>query len=216
VIQNKKWLLLAMLAIIIFIILLPKIDQYLASLSYTPATRTFYGERALWCKVVYYFIPVIVVSLILMPLIWLFMVRNDSEKYKTVVKFSQIVYLALILGPGLVVNVVFKEHWGRPRPYQVLRDGKQYAPFWQPHFSDKENNSFPGGHASIGFFLGIPLLALRRKKLAVIFSLLGGALVGSVRILQGGHYFSDVIFSGIFVWLTGMLVIYTLERLWKD
>ncbi len=115
-----------------------------------------------------------------------------------------------------MVNVAFKEHWGRARPYQVLRDGKQYSPFWQPQFSEKDNNSFPGGHASIGFFLGIPFLAIGRRKVAVIFSLMGGALVGSVRILQGGHYFSDVIFSGIFVWLTAVLVIYVLEQLWKD
>ncbi|MCC2624501.1 MAG: hypothetical protein K0R14_374 [Burkholderiales bacterium] len=217
VLRNKKWLLLVVIiAASLFIIVSPTIDQYIALSAYTPATRTFYGERALWCKIVYYFVPFITVALIVIPFIWLFMVRHDSKKYKEVIKFSQITYLALILGPGLVVNVIFKEHWGRPRPYQVLRDGKQYAPFWQPHFPEKDNNSFPGGHASIGFFLGIPWLALRRRKMAVTFSLLGGTLIGSVRILQGGHYFSDVIFSGIFVWLIAMLVIYVLEQLWKD
>jgi len=213
---NKKWLAFAIVAAV-FVVFSPEIDQYLAALSYTETTKTFYGERALWCKIIYHCVPIIVVGLVLVPLIWLFRARHDSGKCKTIVKFGLMTYMALILGPGLVVNVIFKDHWGRPRPYQVLRDGKQYSPFWQPHFTEKENNSFPGGHASIGFFLGVPFLALRRKKTAIILSLIGGAVVGTVRILQGGHYLSDVLFAGVFVWLISALVIYSIsEWLLKD
>jgi len=213
---NKKWLLLVAL-LSIFLVFSPEIDQYIAALSYTETTRTFYGEHSLWCQIIYYSVPLITVALILAPLVWLFKVRHDNQKRRAIIRFGLMTYLALILGPGLVVNVIFKDHWGRPRPYQVLRDGKQYAPFWQPHFTEKENNSFPGGHASVGFFLGIPFLALRRKKTAIILSLIGGAVVGTVRILQGGHYLSDIVFAGIFVWLTAILAIYIVSSwLWKD
>jgi lipid A 4'-phosphatase len=212
---NNKWLLFVV-AITIFVVFSPEIDQYIAALSYTENSKTFYGEMALWCKIIYYSVPVITVALILPPLIWLFKVRHNSAKYRAMVKAGLITYLALILGPGLVVNVIFKDHWGRPRPYQVLRDGQQYAPFWQPHFTKKENNSFPGGHASIGFFLGVPFLALGRKKTAIVLSLIGGTIVGTVRILQGGHYLSDILFAGVFVWLTAILVEYSLSKwLWK-
>lgn len=215
-IWNKKWLLIAIVAAI-FVAFSPELDQYIAALSYTETTRMFYGEQALWCKVIYYSVPVITVALVLTPLVWLFISRHDSQKCKIIVKFGLMTYLALSLGPGLVVNVMFKDHWGRPRPYQVLRDGKKYSPFWQPHFSEKKDNSFPGGHASIGFFLGIPFLALGRKKAAITFSLIGGMIVGTVRILQGGHYLSDVLFAGIFVWVVAKVVVYGMPKwLWKD
>ncbi|HLX53686.1 MAG TPA: phosphatase PAP2 family protein [Aquella sp.] len=209
--MNKKWLLLV-IALSIFLVFSPEIDQYIAALSYTETTKTFYGESAPWCQIIYYSVPVITAALVLAPLIWLFKARRDSQKCKAIIRFGLMTYLALILGPGLVVNVIFKDNWGRPRPYQVLRDGKQYSPFWQPHFTEKENNSFPGGHASIGFFLGIPFLALGRKKTAIILSLIGGTVVGTVRILQGGHYLSDVVFAGIFVWLTAIFIIYILDQ----
>lgn len=210
--KNITWSLIAALAFM-FVIFSPKIDQFLALASYNELARVFYGEEALWCKIIYKAVPVITVVLILLPLVWLFKSRHDKKKIKQVTKFGLIVYLSLALGPGLVVNVLLKDHWGRPRPYQVLRDNEQYSPFWVPHFSNNRDNSFPGGHASIGFFLGIPLLALGRKKSAVIVSLGGGVLVGSVRILQGGHYFSDVIFSGIFVWLIAWFVIHSVAKL---
>lgn len=208
---NKKWLLVVAVTLVMFIVFSGPVDQYIAKASYTQSTMTFYGERALWCQIVYYSVPIITVGLILGPLIWLFMVRHDRQKYKAATRFGAIVYLALILGPGLVVNVVFKDHWGRPRPYQVLRDGKDYSPFWQPHFLAKKDNSFPGGHASIGFFLGIPFLALGRRKTAIAVSLIGGGVIGVVRILQGGHYVSDVLFSGVFVWLIAIAVLYSVS-----
>ncbi len=159
---------------------------------------------------------VITVLLVLIPLIWLFIARHDSQKYKTVIRFGIMTYLALILGPGLIVNVIFKDHWGRPRPYQVLRDGKEFLPFWQPNFSAPKDNSFPSGHTAIGFFIGVPFLFLRKRKTAVALSLIGGTIVGTVRILQGGHYPSDVIFAGLFVWLIAIVVVYIVPRwLWK-
>jgi lipid A 4'-phosphatase len=213
-VQNKKWFFAAILAVI-FIIFSSGIDQFIARACYTESIKLFYGEQALWCKIIYYSVPFITIGLVLTPLIWLFMERNNSRKCKIITKFGIMTYLALILGPGLVVNVIFKDHWGRPRPYQVLRDGKQYTPFWHPHFSENKDNSFPGGHASIGFFLGIPFLVLGRRKTAIILSLTGGVLIGTVRVLQGGHYVSDIFFSGIFVWVIALIVIRIMHRILK-
>lgn len=215
-VNGRRWLLIfaAIITSIIFIRFSPIVDQYVAALPYTPDTRVFYGELALWCKIVYLAVPLLTILMVLVPIVWLFISRHDKAKRNVVIKFSLIFYLTLILGPGLVVNAVFKDHWGRPRPYQVLRDGKTYSPFWVPHFTEKADNSFPGGHASIGFFIGVPLLALGRRKSAIAASIFGGTLVGCVRILQGGHYLSDVIFSGIFVWLIAFLVMYGVTRYW--
>lgn len=212
---NSKRLLLAITGLIlitIFVMFSPSIDQYFASMAYDPSTRVFYGERASWCRVIYYLVPVITVGIILLPIAYFLKSRKNPSAKKNVINFALVVYLALSIGPGIVVNVIFKEHWGRPRPYQVLRDGKSYSPFWQPHFNNKKDNSFPGGHASMGFFMGIPFFALNRRKQAVVVSLLGGTIVGLVRILQGGHYFSDVVFSGIFVWGISLIVVSCISK----
>jgi hypothetical protein len=37
--------------------------------------------------------------------------------------YGLFILLSVILGPGLLVNLVFKDHWGRPRPRQVVALG---------------------------------------------------------------------------------------------
>lgn len=125
--------------------------------------------------------------------------------------------LALILGPGLIVNTVFKNHWGRPRPRQVelFAGPLPYHQVWEKGVAG-EGKSFPSGHASVGFFLFTPYFVLRRtsKKWARIFLAAGlcyGALMGLMRIVQGGHFLSDVIWSAGFVYLSGVLVYYLLR-----
>jgi len=36
--------------------------------------------------------------------------------------------------------------------------------------------------------------------------MVAGAAIGAVRVVQGGHFFSDVVFSGWAVWLTYLLI----------
>jgi membrane-associated PAP2 superfamily phosphatase len=122
--------------------------------------------------------------------------------------------LHMLLGPGLVVNAVFKDHWGRPRPTQIVDFGgqEQYLPPWKKG-SLTEGKSFPSGHASIGFFLFSPFFFLRKntRRWAVLFLFLGlsfGSLMGLARMIQGGHFASDVLWSGGFTYLTGLTLYY--------
>ncbi len=119
------------------------------------------------------------------------------------------VLLFLALGPGLVVNVILKDQLGRARPREVVEFGGTFAytQMWQPGNAGK-NSSFPSGHASIAFFAIAPWFLLRdsHRKTAAGFLLLGltfGTLVGTARILQGGHFVSDVIWAGGLVYLIG-------------
>lgn len=120
--------------------------------------------------------------------------------------------LLLALGPGLLVNVILKDHLGRPRPQELVEfGGKQhFVQFWQPGPAGK-NSSFPCGHASIAFFLMAPWFIYRRRRrpLALCFLWLGlsfGLLVGVTRIMQGGHFLSDVLWAGGLVYITGELL----------
>jgi membrane-associated PAP2 superfamily phosphatase len=119
----------------------------------------------------------------------------------------------LALGPGLLVNGILKPGWCRPRPCQTAEFGgrQQFLGVWSRGTS-AESKSFPSGHASMGFLLMAPafLLYRRRRQLAVGFVLLGlaaGTALGATRILQGGHFLSDVVWAAGMVYLTGLVLV---------
>ena len=212
--QKKIIWFIVILLLIKLVVVSPGVDRDLAILPYDAVHNRFYGEDDLLSKMIYRLVPWITVCMVVFPISWVIWsaAKRDERQTKLAKRFSIIVLLSLTLGPGLLVNTVFKGNWGRARPYQVLRDGKIFTPVWQANFKERSQHSFSSGHASIGFFLGIPLLALGRKRTAVIVSAAGGLIVGGVRILQGGHYLTDVLFSGIFVWLVAWIVIYFTDK----
>lgn len=125
-----------------------------------------------------------------------------------------VLVLTVLLGPGLVVNSVLKPYWGRPRPRQVAMFGgvQAYHPWWQPG-GYGSGKSFPSGHAAMGFAMvaGAVLIPQRygRWRHAAIGMALGyGLLMGCGRIVQGGHFFSDVLWAGVIV----VLITYVLWR----
>src|SRR5882672_9550374 len=60
---------------------------------------------------------------------------------------------ATALGPGLIVNTVLKDHWGRARPSQVAEFGgaRQYTAAPLPAAQCERNCAFVSGHAALGF-----------------------------------------------------------------
>ena len=125
-----------------------------------------------------------------------------------------VVVLTVALGPGLVVNGILKPYWGRPRPRHVVMFGglQAHHPWWRPA-GPGSGESFPSGHAAMGFAVlaGAVLLPQRLGgwRHAAIAAALGyGALMGCGRIVQGGHYVSDVLWSGVIV----VLLTYVLWR----
>ncbi|MCD4829761.1 MAG: phosphatase PAP2 family protein [Candidatus Cloacimonetes bacterium] len=124
--------------------------------------------------------------------------------------------LVMLIGPGLIVNMVFKDHWGRPRPRNITQfeGDSQFEPVWDRGIAGK-GKSFPSGHASMAFYLITPWFLLRRKRklLAATVLLAGlayGLLMGITRMVQGGHFPSDVLWSAGFIYLTGLLLYYAL------
>lgn len=121
--------------------------------------------------------------------------------------------LAMLLGPGLLVNAIFKGEWGRPRPTQIVEFGgeREYSPYWQSTPFDK-GRSFPSGHASMGFFLMMPYFLCRRHQpmrphawVWLVVGLAAGSVMGWARMAQGGHFLTDVMWSGGMTYLGGWL-----------
>jgi lipid A 4'-phosphatase len=118
---------------------------------------------------------------------------------------------ALTIGPGILVNTVLKDHWGRARPYQIEEFGgtHQFTPAPVPADQCARNCSFVSGHAALGFFLVAFAFLLptgRPRNLALAGALGFGALVGLARIAAGHHFLSDVIGAGLVVMGTSWLL----------
>lgn len=120
--------------------------------------------------------------------------------------------LLMLIGPGLLVNVLFKGHFGRPRPNEVREFGgeKAFQALGDPNLK-VSGKSFPSGHASMGFFwLGLfVFLWNRHRKWAWFFCGLGlahGLTMGMGRMMQGSHWPSDVLWSAGFVYFTAWVL----------
>jgi lipid A 4'-phosphatase len=116
----------------------------------------------------------------------------------------------VVLGVGFLVHAVLKDNMGRPRPRDVIEFSGPIAfvPVFVPSTFCKTNCSFVSGHAAIGFsVMAFGMFGVRRRR-HVWFGvgLLAGGLVGAVRIAQGGHFLSDVVFSFLAIWLTHLFI----------
>ncbi len=130
------------------------------------------------------------------------------SKPKLAVNRRSYIYLALCLaiGPGLIVNTLLKDQWGRPRPRELVQFGgtEQYE---RPLQIDPESDgkSFPCGHATMGYYFFALALVIRKRKrvlsaLVLISAAVYGSLIGLARMAQGGHFLSDVIWAGALIY----------------
>ncbi|MGE0035172.1 MAG: phosphatase PAP2 family protein [Xanthobacteraceae bacterium] len=114
--------------------------------------------------------------------------------------------LTLALAPGVIANLILKEHWGRPRPIDVAEFGgnEHFRAWWDPRGDCAKNCSFVAGEPSGAFWTMAPafLLPPPWRAAAVVAAVTFGAAVGVLRMAAGAHFFSDVVFAGVFAFLT--------------
>ncbi|UCE06123.1 MAG: phosphatase PAP2 family protein [bacterium] len=142
-----------------------------------------------------------------------------KPKIKNFQRHFLLIILTLFIGPGLLVNAIFKDHWGRPRPRQVQEFGGrwEFKEVWQPGTPGK-GKSFPCGHCSMGFFFITLYYCFKRKhKLlaysSFVFSIALGMFIGFARISQGGHFLSDVLWSWGLTYLTATVLYYFILKI---
>jgi membrane-associated phospholipid phosphatase len=120
----------------------------------------------------------------------------------------------IALGPGLAVNVIAKDHWGRPRPIEVRELGGDqiFMPWWDPRGTCRTNCSFVSGDVAGAFWTLAPaaLTPAHWRPLAYAGAIALGSGVGLIRMVFGGHFFTDVVFAGVItfviIWLTYQLL----------
>ena len=139
------------------------------------------------------------------------------RKRRTLIRPGIFLVLLLTLGPGLIVNTVFKDYWGRPRPREVVQFGgkKEFLHPWQKGVAHM-GRSFPSGHSSAAFYLTAPFFVFRRRNPRVAARWMAGGLIFGVamsvaRITQGGHFLSDNLWAWGMVHLTAVALYYLLR-----
>ena len=103
----------------------------------------------------------------------------------------------------LFVNVLLKNMWGRVRPNDVsyFNGIHDFTPWYKISNSCISNCSFVSGDASVGFLL-IIFYFITKKSAYLYLGLILGSLLGFIRVIAGGHFFSDIVFSQIVVIIT--------------
>ncbi|MCY6381389.1 phosphatase PAP2 family protein [Hoeflea prorocentri] len=123
--------------------------------------------------------------------------------------------LLYILGPGLLVNAVLKNNWGRARPANVTEFGgdRTFSPPFIMSDQCERNCSFVSGEGSgaAAFFISVLVLSayianktLRRTILTAAF--LAAGLAAALRVFKGRHFLSDTIGAILFVSLVAVLL----------
>jgi lipid A 4'-phosphatase len=114
---------------------------------------------------------------------------------------SVFLILSVVIGPGLVINAVFKDHWDRPRPRDVVEFGGPMH-CTPPPLRGEGGESFPCGHCSVGFLYASGWWLWKRRRpgwarASLALGLAAGFALGLGRMAAGGHFLSDVIWSAL-------------------
>ncbi|WP_010582770.1 phosphatase PAP2 family protein [Schlesneria paludicola] len=200
------------------------LDRKIAALTYNAADNIWTLQRAEPLLSFYrygIFPPLLVGTVGALALIcgrWIWR-DADVTRLQTLRRGGLFLLLLLAIGPGLLVNTGLKMMWGRPRPLQCQDFGGEFAFHLVGDWStyDLPNSSFPSGHASIAFFLMGPAFIINPKQTRMRrYWLLGGLsyglAMGVTRVLQGGHFLSDVLWAGIIVYFVAVALAWLLIR----
>src|SRR5215831_18116015 len=151
----------------------------------------------------------LVIAAVIVPAVGALAIKIIWPLRPTLVSSRSALFLiaSLALGPGLLVNVVLKEGWARPRPGMVTQFGGDYTfmPWWDPRGGCDSNCSFVSGETSSAVWMAAPaILAPPPWRYAALgVAGLYGAAFAVMRMLAGGHFLSDVIFAAVF---TGLVI----------
>lgn len=130
------------------------------------------------------------------------------------------VLLSVVLGPGLLGNVLLKDHWNHPRPREIAEFGGalNYVP--TPLLGREGGASFPCGHCTVGFLYGVGWWIWRRRRARALASLsaglLAGGLLGVGRMAAGAHFLSDIFWSALLAAGVSHILYYHVLRLPRD
>ena len=212
-ILNKYLVVLVIVAV--FITVGFKFDIYFSSLFYYGNSQfLLQGDNVVSIIFRKILLPFLLIYIFVLPIIniiapikIIFFGYRFSFKEILFIWFSGITILVLI------VNFFLKDMWGRARPNDILIFGGRdaFTPWYKFGDSCISNCSFVSGDASVGFML-IVFYFITQKNIYIYLSLFFGITLGFIRIIAGGHFFSDIVFSQIVITLSLLIFLIFYRR----
>ena len=207
--ETRLWLAL-LLALLLIYVVWPGLDLPVSAWFYR-SDSGFWIDDQPWVQAVHHTVPWVGRLLLVGSLAgWLLGSYGHRPGLRRLRRPAAALFLGLVLGLGLLAHGVLKENWGRARPVQVSQFGGEasFTPPWQPTSECRRNCSFVSGHAGTGFALIAlgTLGTVRSRRRWLIAGWSTGLLLGALRIAQGGHFLSDVLFGGLLLWGTSLAI----------
>ena len=140
----------------------------------------------------------------------IFIVLHKANQVQSVLAIK---YAKVVVGMALFGYVIFiqgvKYFWGRVRFRELDAAFSQFTPWYLPQGLTCFD-SFPSGHAAMGWMLLALLILLANKKQwikysAIFLIFLWGVMLALSRVVIGAHYASDVLFGSFFIIITFLL-----------
>jgi len=127
------------------------------------------------------------------------------------------IILVIAIGPGLLVNLVLKDHWGRPRPRDIVEFNGQYKYVSPSVIAETGGKSFVCGHCSAAYmFFSFYFILNKGRSIVLCLTLCYSFLMGVTRMSAGGHFVSDILLSGSVVFFTCWFLYYYIFREFKQ
>lgn len=209
----KKYCILAFAVLAGILTIFPKLDISFSKIFYLYPLGFYYKTHPV---AVYIFRLVPIITAAFAAFCFVYLVYLILMRKKIATSPALFLVITAILGPGLIVNYALKEHIGRARPRDILEfhGDKAFSAPLKAANQCNHNCSFPSGHAAMGYyFSGISyIVPPPYKAVTFILGVVFGSLIGLGRIIQGGHFLSDVIFSGLII----MAVNHLCFLIWKN
>lgn len=223
--KHSRWL-IPLLLMILITPFTPFLDLTVSSWFYNPSNETvdhFVSSPLLSWTYVYGLVPGQLLSILGVVALLLSYASSYFKKWRLP---ALLTILTLAVGAGFITHLLLKDHWGRPRPRQTIEFGgsQPFRPYYSPNFfhQPEPSKSFVCGHCTMGFlFFALALVGQRIQSKRLYYAgmtlafLLGGIL-GIARIMQGGHFLTDVLWSGLIMWFTALTMnwlIYNTEEI---
>ena len=148
------------------------------------------------------FITSIIIAFALNLIIFIVLQIRKQVESISAIQYAKIVVGISFFGYVICIQVV-KFIWGRVRFKELDAAFSNFTPWYLPQ-GITGFDSFPSGHAAMGFMLlSILILLVNAKRwvknsvLTIIF--VWGVLLATSRVVIGAHYASDVLFGSFFI-----------------
>ncbi|NDB81957.1 MAG: phosphatase PAP2 family protein [Alphaproteobacteria bacterium] len=205
---------LGFLVLTLLLFIFPELDIEITRLFFNENDGFVYSQNNL-ARALFTLAPQLAIAYGIVLIICIFINLILSSINRAALYFA--ILVSVLVSDGFIVNYCLKNHFGRARPKQIVEFGGDAIFSRAFIISDQCNTncSFSSGHAAGGFILSSSAFLIGQSYQAYAYwiSIIFGLLVGLCRIMQGGHFPSDIFMSGFVVFITQYCVIFLYQKL---